>query len=328
MKIPRIVHDLTKKVRNNLTEYKHYLLAVSGGADSLVLADICSELDVQGFASFTICHVEHGIRGKESLEDMEFVRDFAQKKGLPYVGVHVDALACAKENKLSLEDAARRLRYEALRKVKENVGAEKILTAHQADDQAETVLWKFLRGAGLEGLSGMTKKNGDILRPMLNITRKEILEYLAAKNLSYKIDSTNANLNYTRNKIRQELLPLLANNYNESINETLSRTASILSEDAFCLEQLAKKEYNQAVESVSEKEIIFKAKCFNKIYPAICKRILRQACFNLGVKELDFERTEAIYQLLMRNTGNKVIELPQGLFVALQNHKLIFSRRI
>lgn len=327
MKIPRIVHKLVKEVRSNLTEYEHYVVAVSGGADSLVLADICGELAMEGFAQFTICHVEHGIRGQEALDDMAFVESFCREKKLSFIGIHVDALDFAKKNKLSVEDAARRLRYEVLYKTMQEVAASRILTAHQADDQAETVLWRLLRGAGIEGLSGMRLDNGKVARPMLNITRKEIADYLEEKHLKHRTDSTNANLNYTRNKIRQELLPYLANNYNERIREALSRTAKVLAEDAVCLEELAQKEYNQVVELEEKEQFVLNAKKLAELQPAICKRVLRYACFKFGISELDNERTQAIYKMLLRKTGNKVIQLPQEVTVTLKNNKLIFSTK-
>lgn len=327
MKISRIVHKLTKEVRNNLIENKHYLIAVSGGADSLALADICSELSMLGYATFTVCHVEHGIRGQEALDDMAYVEDFCREKKLPFVGIHVDALSFAEANKLSVEDAARKLRYKALCTIMQEVRAYKILTAHQADDQAETVLWRLLRGAGLEGLSGMNLVNGVVLRPLLNVSRQEINAYLKEKALNYREDSTNTDLNYTRNKIRQELLPYLANNYNGRIKEVLARTAKVLTEDAVCLEELAQAEYSQLVLEEDNSRLVLDVKKISISRPAICKRVLRYACFRFGVSDLDFERTQAIYELILKNTGNKVIELPQGIIVTFKNHKLIFSKK-
>ena len=326
MKIPRIVHKLRKAVRQNLIEYKHYLIAVSGGADSLALADICSELSKEGFAQFTVCHVEHGLRGEESVRDLAFVKKFCEDRGLPFAAVHVNALSFAKENKLSMEEAARILRYQALREIKEKVGAKKILTAHQADDQAETILWRLLRGAGLEGLSGMNQEQADVLRPLLDVTRQEIISYLAAKGLEYCEDSSNANIYFTRNKIRQELLPYLANNYNVKIKESLARTAKLLQEDANCLEHLAEEDY--AKDLLQDEEFCFDAKKLREQDPAICKRVLRLAVFRLGLGELDYERTQALYELVDRNNGNKIIELPQGYSANLKNNKLHFSKQI
>lgn len=327
MKIPRVVYALTKEVRNNLIRNNHYLVAVSGGTDSLALADICATLSEEGYASFTICHVEHGIRGVESFEDMAFVENYCQEKHLQYVGVRVDALAFAKKNKLSIEDAARKLRYDVLRKTMFEVRATKILTAHQADDQAETILWRLLRGAGLDGLAGMKLENNDIIRPLINVKREDIVHYLAVKKLKSRQDATNKNLKYTRNKIRQELLPFLANNYNERISETLFRTAKILGEDAECLESIALEKYNEALVEC-EGLILLDAKKLNILTPAICKRVLRIACFRMGLDELDYERTQAVYEMLKRNTGNKVIELPKGIKVTLKNHKLVLSTKI
>lgn len=327
MKIPRIVHKLTKEVRSNLIKNNHYIIAVSGGADSLVLANICSELEAEDFARFTVCHIEHGIRGQEALDDMAFVEKYCKERKMCFVGIHVNALRYAETNKLSIEDAARKLRYEALRNTMQGLGADKILTAHQADDQAETVLWRLLRGSGLDGLSGMSIVNGEILRPLLNITRQEISCYLIEKGLAHREDSTNKDLNYTRNKIRQELLPYLANNYNERIRDVLSRTAKVLAEDALCLEELAQSEYNQVVEIEESSQLVLDVKRMDILKPAICKRVLRYACFKFGVIDLGFERTQALYELILRKTGNKVIELPQGIIVTFKNHKLLFSKK-
>ena len=161
------VYKLRKTIKNLLQPDAHYLLAVSGGADSLALAHACAALAAQGWGSYSVCHVEHGLRGEEALRDMQAVQRACEAWGLPCFTEHVQAAAYAAQNRLSTEDAARRLRYAALRRIAAQQGAVAIVTAHHEGDQAETLLLRLLRGAGLQGLAGMRAQQGDIIRPLL-----------------------------------------------------------------------------------------------------------------------------------------------------------------
>ena len=147
------VYKLRKTIKNLLQPEAHYLLAVSGGADSLALAHACAALAAQGWGSYSVCHVEHGLRGEEALRDMQAVQRACKDWGLPCFTEHVQAASYAAQNRLSTEDAARRLRYAALRRIAEQQGAAAIVTAHHEGDQAETLLLRLLRGAGLQGLA-------------------------------------------------------------------------------------------------------------------------------------------------------------------------------
>ena len=228
------VHPVVKKVYNALKEYisqgESLLLAVSGGADSMALADGVLELVNEGYCSAYVLHVEHGLRGEEALADAELVRRFCEEKGLAFTCVHVDVNAYAQGNKFSTEEAARKLRYAALEEKAQELNADFILTAHHSDDQAETVLLKLLRGAGTEGLSGMQVRSGKILRPLLHLTREHLENYCALQNINYCYDSSNDDLHYTRNKIRRELLPILTK---LSITQSGGRGASTMIRFAF-----------------------------------------------------------------------------------------------
>lgn len=239
------VYKLRKTIKNLLQPDAHYLLAVSGGADSLALAHACTALAAQGWGSYSVCHVEHGLRGEEALRDMQAVQRACEEWGLPCFTEHVQAAAYAAQNRLSTEDAARRLRYAALRRIAAQQGAVAIVTAHHEGDQAETLLLRLLRGAGLQGLAGMRAQQGDIIRPLLTLPKSLLEEYCSAEGIAVCYDSTNADTAYTRNRVRLELVPYLERSFNPAVVPTLARTAALLAQDVECLEQMADAAYRQ-----------------------------------------------------------------------------------
>ena len=333
MQIAPAVWKVQNELKKVLKLEQRYVLAVSGGADSLALADAVLELYGELKERLLVCHVEHGIRGAEALADAELVHQFCVERGATFLCCHVDALAYAKEKGLSLEDAARRLRYEQLRLACQDFGAEAVVTAHQADDQAETVLWKLLRGAGTDGLSGMQTraKQGKLtlIRPLLTLSRADIEAYCEAKELKYCLDSTNENLQYTRNRIRRELLPYLEKNFNSAIKETLTREASLLSEAEECLEMLTQQllldnelcEWQKDAVVVAAKRLMVQPK-------ALRKRVLREIYFQLGGTELSYERTEALAKLCENATGGKLIQLPDGICAIYEKKKIRIFRSV
>ena len=316
------VHPVVKKVYNALKQYipqdANLLLAVSGGADSMALADGVLQLVGEGYCSAHVLHVEHGLRGEEALADAELVRKFCAEKGLAFTCVHVDVNGYAQSKKLSTEEAARKLRYAALGEKAQELEADFILTAHHSDDQAETVLLKLLRGAGTEGLSGMQVRSGKILRPLLNLTREHLENYCALQNISYCYDSSNDDLHYTRNKIRRELLPYLEKNFNPAIKKAVVQSAGILQEDDDCLNQMAQEKF-QALATRTEDGIVLNVRKWQEVPAALRKRILRQAYFLAGGKELGYRHTEALDVLCLRKTSGKYLQLPQKM-QALYNH--------
>ena len=231
-----IRETLPRRLRQLLDPSKTYVAAVSGGADSLALAE---GLYRAGFR-FTVCHVEHGIRGSASLEDARFVETYCRERDIPFRCVHVQAPAKARAEGLSPEDAARRLRYEALRRCARETGADYIVTAHQKEDQAETFLLRLLRGSGTLGLAGMRFERDGILRPLLSFRSAELREFCRACGLTWREDVTNEDRRYVRNRIRKDLLPYLADHFGGDMVEVLSRTAENLQQDADYLETLAR----------------------------------------------------------------------------------------
>lgn len=325
MQIQPVVFKLKKVLRAQFARTAHYLLAVSGGADSLALAHACAALQSEGFGSYSVCHVEHGLRGTEALRDMQLVQTFCAEFGLPCYVEHVDVREIAEREHLSTEDAARRLRYDALRRVAEKVQAQAIVTAHHEGDQAETVLLKLLRGSGIDGLSAMRPAQDDILRPLLGVPRSELERYCEAEHLAYCHDSTNDDTAYTRNSVRRELLPLLARRYNADIVPTLARTATLLAEDADFIAQAANACYERLACGDGGK-VSFPLPQLLAEPAALRKRVLRRAYFELGGTELSYERSRALDTMCLRRSGGKVIQLSGGIIAAIRNRQIIFTK--
>ncbi len=181
------------------------LIATSGGVDSMVLTSILIEL---GY-SITLAHVNFGLRGEESNEDELFIKNYASKNNIQLFIKKVDTKEYAQNNKLSIQVAARNIRYEWLKEIRTNHNLDYILTAHHQSDSIETFFINLLRGSGIQGLKGIASIQNKIRRPMLGITKKEILEYAITKKIQYREDSSNNTTKYLRNKIRHNLIPLL-----------------------------------------------------------------------------------------------------------------------
>ena len=189
---------------NLLAEDDRLILALSGGIDSMVLADLLLKLKVQ----FVVAHCNFHLRSAESDGDEKFVREFAEKHGVQCFVKHFETVEYAEEQGISIEMAARDLRYAWFEELRQQLGYEKIAVAHHADDQAETFFINLLRGAGLRGLKGMQPKNGCIIRPLLWVSREQIHQYAIENQILWHEDHTNAESVYLRNKIRNRLLPV------------------------------------------------------------------------------------------------------------------------
>lgn len=198
-------------------------IGVSGGIDSVVLLSILTSIGYKCIVG----HCNFHLRGEESDRDALFVRDLAESYKIPYHKIDFDTIATAKSRKISIEMAARDLRYEWFKTTAQETGATLIAVAHHSDDSAETILLNLIRGTGLKGLIGIDPKNGNIIRPLLDCSRDEIHDYALWKGLNWVLDSTNDANDYTRNKIRNQITPLLSE-INPSINETLNTNSKNL----------------------------------------------------------------------------------------------------
>lgn len=258
--------------RDMLPDGARVLCAVSGGADSMCLLRLLKDLEGERGIRVFAAHFEHGLRGEESLRDMRFVEEYCRENGIPCLTERGEVRRYAEKEGLGLEEAARRLRYDFLERAAESFGCDRIATAHTADDNAETLLLNLLRGSGTRGLGGIPPRRGKIIRPLLETSRAEIEAYLAEKGVPHVEDASNADLSFSRNRLRRLVLPLLRE-MNPALNETLGRTAALLRQDEAFLCGLADEwiEASFDGESLPLNEL-------RELHPAVAGRVLRQLC--------------------------------------------------
>lgn len=292
------------------------VVACSGGPDSLALVHILRTISFEYDFTLSVAHVDHMIRGRESAEDANFVEAFCKEYGVECFRTALDVPQYAADSGRSLEDAARHLRYTYLRQVAAQLGGAKIATGHHRDDQAETVLINLLRGAGSTGLRGMQAVNGDIIRPLLAISRTEIEEYCRMNGLEPRLDSTNLETDYLRNRVRLNLLPQLESQYNSGIRESLCRTAAIIGEEHDFIRCYAGQAWSDIVCSKAEGFIIDSARLLAE-HAAVQREILRLTIEKKqgNLTGITFYHVERLIGLAQSPAVGSIVELPAGLIV-------------
>ena len=226
-------------------------------------------------------HFEHGIRGEESLRDARFVESWCAEHGIPFVLGHGDAPGYAQANSLSMEEAARKLRYAFLYETAARVGADRILTAHNRDDNAETLLFNLVRGSGTAGLCGIPQTRGILMRPLLHVSRAESDAYLEEHKVPHVVDSSNRSDNYTRNLIRHQIMPLLRD-INPRVSEAAARTAALAARDEDCLSRMAADFIEREFKDES-----FSLNAFRALHPAVASRVVRRLLPGLSMERCD-----------------------------------------
>ncbi len=259
------------------------VVAVSGGPDSVCLLHILYLLSSQWGLGLEVAHFEHGLRGRESRDDARFVEKLSHDFGLSFSIEHGNVRAFADREGMGIQEAARILRYDFLERVRADTESTYIATAHTADDQAEEVLLRLIRGAGLPGLSGIPwVRDNHIVRPLLGVTRQQILGHLKAHDIPFVIDQSNNSRAYLRNRIRKDLLPLLSEDFNPAIVRTINRTAEMLAEDHQLLEKMAEEAYQDSLSSSFHGgELAFSVKKIKRYPGPIRRRIYRMALMDL-----------------------------------------------
>ena len=267
------------------------VVAVSGGVDSTVLLDVLDGLGYQ----LHVAHLDHALR-PDSADDSRFVADEAQRRGLPCSVERRDVNAYARTEGLSLEEAGRRQRYAFLDQVADRIGAKFIALGHHADDQAETVLLRLLRGSGATGLGGMEiAREGRYLRPLLRVRRAEIEEYARQQGLRYREDPSNSDPRFLRNRVRGELIPLLKS-YNSNVVEVLNRTAVLLKAEDDLLTELTQKALDTVIcERCSDKVALDSTRLLT-YHISMQRRVLRAVLQGLAAADgpFDFAHVEQV----------------------------------
>lgn len=288
------------------------LVACSGGPDSLALAEALLALRSAWRLSLAIAHFEHGIRGEDSLADAEFVRAYADERGLPFYMGQENIPAFAKRGKLSVETAARERRYAFLFATAKKMGEGTLIaTGHHAGDQAETVLMHLLRGSGIEGLAGMRPRTGAIIRPLLFLPKEEIMGYCRDKNLRPRQDETNFIPDTERNRIRLEIMPMLRR-YRPSLDKVLCRLAETEAEAADFLRTATDAAWERVV-SEWDGELLFRRKAYGESQVAVRKTILRWAAEKLGLRHaMGFSHYRTLDEFCRFGETGKKLTLPES----------------
>ena len=302
-----------RRLRIGLVE--RVVVAVSGGADSTALLDGLARWRQEEGAieTITLAHLNHQLRVQESEEDERFVRDLADRLNLPVFVERITVGEIAQRERGNLEAVARRLRYAFLQQIAEKCAAGIVLTGHTRDDQVETILMRLLRGAGPQGLSGIKQERplGDksrVVRPMLEITRGEVIDHCHHYGLTFCIDSSNQSKRYTRNRVRHELLPLLRT-LNPLGENAILRTAELIALDDDFLRHSA-----EALLAMVLKEECLEIKPLLSAHPALRRRVLRMWLGDQlpGLQRIDLTHIIALENLIEDSRSGRGIELPGG----------------
>jgi tRNA(Ile)-lysidine synthase len=301
-------------------------VALSGGADSTALLDLLSRLP--GLSPRLVAaHLNHCLRGQESDRDEEFVRALARQYRIPLEYRRVDVKELARRERLNLEDAGRRARIGFLSELRDSWQATAVALAHHADDQAETVLMRLLRGAGPGGLAGMPYRNErKFIRPLLGVTKAELTTYLSERGLAWREDASNQDTAFLRNRIRHDLLPLLEQ-YNPAIRERLAATAAVLADEHHLLNQLAKEVVDRTCAEDGE-TFTCSVNHLTEQPPALRRRLFRLLLERLAgnLDHFTGRHIKAMEHLLYSPRPNAVLNLPQGI-TALREYGSIVLRR-
>lgn len=306
------------------------LVAVSGGADSVALLRVLHELAPGLGISLAVAHLNHCIRGKASDADAGFVKKLATQLNIPFVCAKVDVPKLAKRSGLSMEMAAREARYSFLVKTARELKADVITTAHTADDQAETVLLKLARGAGMRGLAGIPRtimiSGIRIVRPLLDARRSEIEEYLDEIKQSWRHDRTNKDPAYLRNRVRHEVLPFLEKKLNPDIRQALIRTADILRKEDEWLDELTERILKECIADTGGSLNISR---ILRQPVAARRRVLRQWLSSSGVEPelIDYDVVSRVEALLAGREGTGEIEIAGRQVVRKRYDKLITGKK-
>lgn len=289
------------------------VIACSGGPDSLALLDILYQLKDELGVRLVVAHVNHMFR-PEAAQEAVFVDKMARTLNLPSYTIAIDVPEYIEKTGLSKQEAARMVRYQYLNEIAEKYAGAKIATGHHRDDQAETVLLHLLRGAGASGLQGMEAASGNIIRPLLPVTRNEIEAYCKERQLRPCYDSSNSNTDYLRNRVRLKLIPYLAEQYNPAIVDSLCRMAELIGDEHAVISSIAVKAVQDVVKWVNDSASI-NCSLFSQHPVAVRREIIRQVLEKKQkhLKGITFFHVEKLIDMALQGTTGSILHLPGGL---------------
>lgn len=334
---------MLEKVLNTITKYNliesgdRIVLGVSGGSDSICMLEILNKLkETLNFEIF-VAHVNHGLRENAKIDE-EYVKEFCEKINVECFVLHADIKKYSKQNKVGLEEAGRKIRYEFFDEILEKTSSNKIAIAHNKNDRVETIILNILRGTGSLGLKGIDIKFNKYIRPLLEVQRSEIEEYVLKNNLNPRIDESNFENDYSRNKVRNIMIPYIKEKFNPNIINTIIRLSDIVSEETEYLDKQTEKEYNNILiqeinlnknvyNKSKETTIILDLKLFNNLDKVMQKRIILYSIkkiFNT-TKNIEKIHLEDIIKLCNKNIGNKYLTPNKNTKIVIKNKKIHIS---
>lgn len=325
---------LKEQVLNTLKKYKQIesgdkiVLGVSGGPDSISMLHILNELQKEkNDFEIVVAHINHMIR-EEAGEDEEYVRQYCEKENIKFFVKRVEILKISEENKMGTEETGRKIRYEFFEEILKKENANKIATAHNANDNAETVLMNIIRGSSIAGMKGIEPvRENKYIRPLIESSRESIEKYCEEQKLNPRIDKTNKENIYTRNKIRNILIPLIEKEFNPNIIETLNRLSEIAKKENAYFEEITALKYTEIVENEENNQIILDLKKFNQENLVIKNRLILYTINKLtgSTKGIEKIHIEDIIKLCEKNIGNKYLTPKKNIKILIKNKKIIFA---
>jgi len=305
----------TIKKHSMLSEKDRVLTGLSGGPDSVCLLHVLNNLKDGYKLALHAIYIDHGLRPDEIPSEIEFCKKLCENLGVPFITKSVDVKSYAKEYGLNKQEAARELRYKMFEDVAIEIGANRIALAHNADDQAETFFMRILRGAGQKGLSGIPPVRGKIIRPLIEIERKDIEEFLDGISQSFIVDSSNLKKDYFRNWLRLAVMPEFKRQ-NPELIRTISRTSEIIREEDNYLELIVTKTLMKLIPKKTDRTIELFLVPLETMDKVILRRVLRRAIDAVkGLRGIGFVHIEDIIELVKRGNSGDRIYLPKGIRV-------------
>lgn len=319
----------TIKKYNLIEKGDRLVLGVSGGPDSIAMLNILYNIKIDKNVdldfNIVVVHINHMIR-QEAIEDEKFVKSFCEKKNIEFFSKSIDVKKLAYTNKIGIEEAGRKARYDFFEEILEQTNSNKIAIAHNKNDKVETIIMNVMRGSGISGLKGIEEKRGKYIRPLIECDRNEIEKYCKDKNLHPRIDKTNFDNEYTRNKIRNIVIPYIKNEFNPNIINTLDRLSTLVKEEEEYIEKQVKETYKNLMIEENKKHIILDLKKFNKEEKVIKSRLVLYTITRLFNTSKGIEKihVEDIIKLCNNNIGNKYLVPNKKLKVLVKEHKIYF----
>ena len=305
------------------------LIGVSGGPDSVALLHLLTEMGPDFDLTLAIAHLNHDLRETASDRDADFVTALAQRLNLALFSERRDVFCYRRRHRLSVETAARRVRYAFFSEIMEGHGFNKIALGHHMDDNAELILMNLFRGSGPTGLSGIPPvRDSKIVRPLIDLTRREIMDYLIRERYDYITDASNADRRHLRNRIRSELLPTLAAEYNPKLVHNLNKMAAVFRSENRWIEQTLDPIFDTCLIERTRNKIVFTIPAVAGHDPAVQRRLFRRAIKLLAgdLRRISFDNIEAVLALITIGQSGKSIDLPHRIRVSRTDKALVFSR--